>query len=848
MIGYLRTLLLFSKRQVRVQPLRELMAVAGVAAGVALLFTVQVAHRSITGSFKEIAHGVAGHASLELAARRPEGFDQHVVREVEAIPGVKAAAPVFDQPIVAVGTRGKRALTLVGATEQIIVLGGRLSAQFQRAAEASHAGLLVLTQSTAEAIGAKPGQDVTILIAGRRERLALSAIVSSTALGAAAGSPVAAAQLPVVQAITGRPGAVTRVLIQPQAGQERALRRLLAARFGQINNIRPVETEASLLGNAAGPEKQVTLLFSAISLVAGIILAYSALLLASDERRRFVVYLIEIGTPDSMIVASLALDAFVLGTLGSVLGLAAGDAISLFAYRSVPGYLAAAFPVGGERIVELQTIGLAIASGMFAALVATALPSISVLRAGATAEPDAVGRALTFARRMRVSDVLLFVSGTVLIGTAIVLAAVQPATTVAALILLALGLVLCLPMLARYLLQGAQRASRHLNDPSAQLSVAELRASARSVALLATGAIAVFLTVMIGGSVGDVQRAVRTGAADLLSSATLWVKPGGPENVYTTQPFQSHAVEARLRRLSSVSSVRPWRDAFVDLPGRRVWLVGVPPDIPTQIIPSQLVEGSLRTADRRLQEGGWVALSRPLAVERHLHLGERFTLPTPSGAASFRLAATTANYGWLPGAIVMNGNDRARLWQSGEATQLAVTLKSGTPVSSAKKAIERGLPQSSALVIKTAAERRSEVSAVLGSTLSRLNDTTLVVLVATIASVIALIVAASSQRRARIDSLISIGMSFVQFVRLIFYESGSMLLTGCVIGMAVGLVGQDLIDRWLGHTTGAPVRFQPAWNVGLRMLAIACGISLAASAIAALRTLRLQPRASFSTE
>jgi len=43
MIGYLRTLLLFYRRHLRVQPLREVMAIVGVAAGVALLFAVQVA-------------------------------------------------------------------------------------------------------------------------------------------------------------------------------------------------------------------------------------------------------------------------------------------------------------------------------------------------------------------------------------------------------------------------------------------------------------------------------------------------------------------------------------------------------------------------------------------------------------------------------------------------------------------------------------------------------------------------------------------------------------------------------------------------------------------------------------
>ncbi|MFI5037189.1 MAG: hypothetical protein ACHP93_01780, partial [Solirubrobacterales bacterium] len=157
MIGRLRTLLRFYRRHLRVQPLRELMAVAGVAAGVALLFAVQVSHRSITGSYEEIVHGVAGRATLELASRGPEGFDARISEEVEQMAGVKAAAPILAQPIVVVGPTGRRALTLVGATEQVAPLGGRLSLQFQRAGEGSRRGLLVLTEPTARAIGARPG-------------------------------------------------------------------------------------------------------------------------------------------------------------------------------------------------------------------------------------------------------------------------------------------------------------------------------------------------------------------------------------------------------------------------------------------------------------------------------------------------------------------------------------------------------------------------------------------------------------------------------------------------------------------------------------------------------------------
>jgi putative ABC transport system permease protein len=850
MIGYLRTLLLFYRRHLRVQPLRELMAIVGVAAGVALLFAVHVAHRSITGSFEEIAHGVAGRATLELAARGPEGFEQRVGEEVEHMPGVKAAAPIFEQPIVAVGPRGRRALSLVGATEQIATLGGNLSLEFQRAGEASHRGLLVLTEPTAHAIGARPGTLLAIRVGARTEHLTLDATVPSSKIGPVAESPVAAAPLPVVQSLTGLAGRVTRILIEPQPGREAVLHRALTARFGATLNARPVKAEAQLLASAAGPEKQVTLLFSAISLVAGIILAYNALLLASDERRRFIVYLIETGTPDSMIVASLAFDAFILGLVGSVLGLLAGDVISLIAYRTVPGYIAAAFAIGGQRVVGLPTILIALGGGMLAAFAAAALPAAVALRAGAAAEPEAVGGTLSLARKLHFSDAVVFACGALLVGVSVAASALKPQTTVVALVGLAAGLVICLPMILRQLLRLARMASRHSDDPTARLSVAELMGSpTRSVALLATGTIAAFLMVLIGGSVSDVQHAARRGASDLLSSASVWIKPGGPENVYTTQPFAYSETQRRLQRLGVVSSVLPWRDSFLDLPGRRVWVLGVPRQTPAQIAPSQLVEGSLSTADRHIREGGWAAISQPIAHEDHLHIGQRFTIPTPSGNASLRLAATIANYGWLPGAIVMNSSDHAKLWGSdSSASELAVTLKPGIPIELGKQAVEAALPSGSALTVETASERRSEVSAVLGSTLSRLNDTTIIVLIATIASVIALMIAAIWQQRGRLESLISIGMSFSQFTRLIFYESGSVLLVGCVIGMAFGLVGQDLIDGWLHHTTGASVQYAPAWQLGLRTIVIVAGISAAASMIAGVQTIRFGPRAAFSSE
>jgi putative ABC transport system permease protein len=577
------------------------------------------------------------------------------------------------------------------------------------------------------------------------------------------------------------------------------------------------------------------------------ILAYNALLLANGERRAFIAYLVQLGTPDRAIIASLAFDALILGVFGSMLGLLVGDAISLLAYRAPPGYLTAAFPIGGQRVLGFQTILIALVAGMFAAFAAAALPAIALLRSSAI-EPEA-GRALLLLRRPRFRDSVVFTCGALLICASITVSLLWTATTVVALVALAVGLVLCMPAIVRHTLELARSVSTRSGDPSVRLASGEMKTSpTRSIALLATGTIAVFLMVTISGAVADVQRAVRAGAEETGSSADLWIRPGGAENVYGTQAFAYADTQRKLQQLAIVRSALAYRESFLDLSDRRVWVIGIPPQVPSPIAESQLVKGPAGIAGHHLREGGWAVVSQTIASERHLELGGSFTLPTPSGAASFRLAATISNYGWLPGTVLLNADDYSKLWHTTSASQLAVTLEPGVSPSEGKLAVERALPQGSALTVQTSEDRQRQVSTVLGSTLARLDQTSAIVLIAAIATVVAMMISAVWQRRGRLDTLISIGMSFAQLARLVFYESGCILLGGCLIGVTSGITGQYLIDSWLRHTTGSPIVFDPAWSLGLRTILIAIVISIAAAFIAVLRTFGFRPKTAFSTE
>ena len=111
--------------KVRLVLVQELLAVLGLSVGVALLFASQVSSTSLQGSIGELAHGLAGNATLQLTARDPRGVAQDMVGRVRRLAGVRFAAPLLEASALASGPAGSESVELVGADQSLSALGGR---------------------------------------------------------------------------------------------------------------------------------------------------------------------------------------------------------------------------------------------------------------------------------------------------------------------------------------------------------------------------------------------------------------------------------------------------------------------------------------------------------------------------------------------------------------------------------------------------------------------------------------------------------------------------------------------------------------------------------------------------
>jgi putative ABC transport system permease protein len=220
----LSTIFYLYRVRLRARLVQELLAVAGIAVGVALLFASQVANTSLTGSVTRLTNELVGTARLQLSARDPHGFGEASLTEIKRLPGVEVAAPVLERSVNVVGPKGAETVDLFGVDASIVRLNGRLLARVS-AEQLYRQNGLALPELTATKIGVKALQPLTVQVGARNIRTLLAVVLQATDIGPGLASPVAVMPLVQAQQLTGMTDKVSRVLVEPKPGRDRQVDR-----------------------------------------------------------------------------------------------------------------------------------------------------------------------------------------------------------------------------------------------------------------------------------------------------------------------------------------------------------------------------------------------------------------------------------------------------------------------------------------------------------------------------------------------------------------------------------------------------------------------------------------------
>jgi putative ABC transport system permease protein len=826
-------------RRLRSDALGELLAGTGIAVGVALVFGVLLASTSITGSADELVHGVIGQARLSLVARSADGMPERLAERVSRLPGVQTASPVLQENAAIVGASGRQTVQMIGVTPGIVTLGGAATKNLNASTLLAGEGL-GLPSYVANLVGARTGRAVRVLANGESHRVDVQTVLDNTTAGSASQSPVAVGLLGTVQRLTGRPGRVSQILVEPALGMDgavrRELRRLAAGRLDVV----AADNELRQLRTTAAPSEQATTLFAAIGGMVGFLLAFNAMLLTVPGRRRTIADLRMQGFDWRQALLVIGFEALTLGIVASVAGIALGALASHAFLHRVPVYLAFAFPIGSQQAVHLTTLLPAIGCGLCAALFAS-LPAASDLRP--SRPRDAVLRmgetdGATIAREL---PTRLAVVGAGLLVALSLSTFLAPALTLLSGVLLAVAVILVLPAAFTVFGRLATYVNERLSSTALLVAVRELRQiGMRTIALSGVAALAIFGSVAIGGARHDLVAGSDVNFAEYLGTADLWITTGS--NDLTTNSFKAPLVARRLAALSGVASVRRYQGELMDIGARRMWIIGRPTGDRTIVPASQVMTGDAQRADRLVRQGGWMTVSRAFADEHHLRVGNTYALPTPSGAAPERIAAVTTNLGWPSGTVILSNVDYSRYWQTADPSALEIDLRPGVSEVAGQRAVARVLAATPGLSVQTRAERRARYASNSRQALASLQEISLLLLIAAALAVATALSTAIWQRRSQLASLKLQGYDHRQLWRALLMESTIMLGIGSAVGAVLGMYGHLLATRWLRLSTGFPAPFSLGLGGMLFDFALVAGIALLVIAIPGLAAARVSPR------
>jgi len=681
---------------------------------------------------------------------------------------------------------------------------------------------------------------ISVELRGRSYPLRVSAVLGREAAGALAATHTAIMPLASLQRLAGLRGRISRVLVQPPSGRSASVRRQLQAISGGHLEVASADEDVGLLRQALIPANQATTFFAVIASLLGLLFAFNAMLLTVPDRRQAIADLRIDGAKRTAIVAMVLFEGLCLGAAASFVGLLAGYALSRGVFHESPGYLAQTFVLGEGTVIGLRPVLVAVAAGISAVALASALPLLDLRRHRAV---DAVyyddgtpGNALSRSVQRR-----LFIGALALIVPATLLFVLVPSAAIVSVGLLALATVLAVPLSLAVVTGLAGAAPDRVQGATLMpVALSALRATTvRSLALAATGAIALFGTVALGGARADLLASLRSFAHTYSGQAALWVT--NPHDTAGVVSFSRAAYPRTIASTPGVTHVYPFQSEFMDMNGRRVWVIAQPGAAMRPLLARETVSGNVGLAVRELREGGWVAVSQPIASEAHVRVGGTLEIPTPAGVRPFRVAAITTNLGWTAGALVLNTADYSRLWSSSGPTALGIDVAPGAQVARVRGAIQHELGQASGLEVITASTRAARFSAIAGEGLGRLAEISMLLAAAAVLALVAALASAIWERRSSLSGLRLEGSQPSRLRRILVTESLLMLGAGCLTGVIPGIYGQFVIDGYLQHTTAFPVT---AFAVPLRpaeIFAVVLAVVLALVAFPIFSASRVSP-------
>ncbi len=779
-----------SLRHLGSHPWLTALSLLGIALGVAVVVSIDLANASAMRAFERSTDAVAGRATHQLVGG-PSGLPESVYRDVRLLPGAPVSAPVVEGYVRA--TSGdRRTLTVLGVDpfaeapfRSFVPRGG---GSVDLGAFLTEPGTALLTRRTAQALGVNTGDTLDVGMEGVTRRLRVTATLAPEDEGSArAMESLVLTDISTAQEVLGQVGRLSRIDLQLPEGEAGE------AQLARLRTLLPEGAEVLRPRARGNAVEQMTRAFrtnltalSLLALVVGTFLIYNTMTFSVVQRREQLGRLRAVGITRRELFALVLVEATALGLVGTVAGLLMGIILGRGLVELVTRTFNDLYFVVSVRGLALEPLTLAkgVLLGLGATLAAALLPAWEAARSAP---------AVTL-RRSSLEDVArrraprLALLGLLVLALGVGLLALPTPELLPAyggLFSVLLGAALLVPWLTAKL---AGAAAGPLGRPFGLLGRMAARGVTASLSRTAVALAALMVAVATTVGVGLMVASFRGTVAEWLETslqADVFISPPALVTRRGGAPFAEGLAE-HLRATPGVAGSTTIRTVQVRADGVPTDLRSV--DFGTVTVrPYRFKQGDPERVWKELEAPDTLLVSEPFAFHRRLGVGDSVELSTDKGPHRFRIAGVYFDYGSDAGTLLMPRATYLRHFDDPRVSGVALYAAPGQDVDALVARVRERAGNAQALDIRSNRALRETSLEVFDRTFTITHVLRLLAVGVAFVGVLSALMALQLERARELAVLRATGLTPRQLWGLVSLQTGLLGLLAGLFSLPLGV-------------------------------------------------------------
>ncbi|MCL4867945.1 MAG: ABC transporter permease [Anaerolineae bacterium] len=777
-------------RRIRRRPLQYLLFILGVAIGVAMMVSIDLANGSAQRAFQLSTDAVTGKTTHRLVAGSV-GLDEAIYTRLRRELGYTQSAPVVEG-YVRVPEMGEQPYRLLGidpfAEPPFRTYLGQDLRNEALTPFLAQANSVILSTDLAARFGLELGDSLTLDNSGVLTQAVIVALVSpgdgneARAMGSLIFTDVATAQ--EVLALPGRLSHIDLILNDD-------------APLMAIEAILPEGVRVELAAARGNAIQQMSAAFtlnltalSLLALVVGMFLIYNTVTFSVIQRRPLFGVLRCLGVTGGQLFTLILGEAFLLSLIGSILGVGLGVVLGQGMVRLVTQTINDFYFVVTVQEVAVPAAALVkgVLIGVAAALLASLMPAIEAMRTAPTSNLQR--SALESKTRRFIPWLLAAWAVLVVIGSFLLaLRGVSLIITFAGLFTVLIAFALLTAPVTMWLMERVAPLVGALFGPIGRMAPRDIvRSLSRTSVAIAALMTAVSVIVGVSIMIGSFRQTVVTWLDSTLQ-ADLFISPPtltASRNVGTLQP----EVIAIASGWPGVAATATVRSVMVNVPdlGRDVELRAVAGDV-TRGGRQYAWTDNQPDLWARFIAGEGVMLSEPLLLKENLDTPPPpITLVTDQGPQTFPVLAVYYDYSSDQGSLMI-GDPLYRQWWADEAvSSMALLVVDGVDVDAMVLALQAELAPVQELSISSNQGIRQGSLEIFDRTFAITAALRLLATMVAFIGVLSALLSLQLERTRELGVLRATGMSLRQMWQMVLLETGLMGTLAGLLAMPTGYV------------------------------------------------------------